>query len=1229
MSPLIRDLIHFEEVEEVIKLRQEEKAREHIEQYIISESLQRNLLHVLDRLSSPTHKSFNVVGNYGTGKSHFLAFVAALLEHPDFRSLIRDERVRTAAQELERRYIVVKFELGAAADTPLRHIFFDQVRQQLLDQYDIEVPPIDLVADYDNKQNVLNILAQIKAEEPEVGLVVIVDEISDFLKQKSKEVMAYDLALLRELGEVSQDSDFLYIGAMQEHVFTNPRYVEQAESIARINQRFVTVTITKDDVAQVLTERVVHKDTDQRLRLQAALDDHRAYFPNLAQQFDRYVGLFPIHPYVIDVFERLPYFENRGIIGFAVNNVKPVLDQPAPVFITYDRIFDLIDATHEIRNQPDVAQVVDVVHTLQAKADLLDPRYRDDAHKLIKALAVLKLLGGEHQHGATSQELANTLLITPPGRLLVEPQMARDNIERIMKNIRDVTVGQYIAYGEGRYSLDLTKIDDYDAMIEKKAQAEVGESEIQRAFRAIAEAELGFKGQLSLVAGLSLHDDTAPWPSHKAFRRGVLVVGKRDDGANVVRGDYRFVLQGPVPGKGGQRQDEVILAVDFSDELIALLTRARAAELLALEGIHRKVMARLSREAADAFREEYLARLLANGHATHVGHRTELTSMPARRPLNALSDVVDHVKGELLDAGFTDKYPKFPTFRTLITAANLESEMTRTLQSLDRVATQQLDLNSRGYLESFGAIKDGSFSASNSPACRLILERVEASDAAGKMTSVDDLVREFSRPPWGLPKETVYLLLGTLLFNGYVIFVRHGGVRLHASDVGPLLKQGLGFFENISYLEGEGDIDVEGVTALFALLGLQPGLVRDRDSRTEAVKALRLRGQELREQLKGLRQGMQSVITEAMDFPDVPWLAVQGRLGLLTSLDDPLADYASASKVSDLGKLDTTPAFRETLEGCLAHLATLSSFLNDWRDEGLGTGLRRIQDALKSLPELESLLDATGQTAASELRRIAGDSRDIYSDEHQLLRPDQRRPLQGKLEQFRQKYDQLYYGLHRHHVGDDAPWEELKALRDSTRYRALNRLKGLPFISAMEFNQIALELQALERRRCTQFSAEVLASFVTCPYCGFPENGAALTDLPDRVDKMEDSLDELWERWQAQVFSELPGLTHRLPLLSPAHRKLVRRLSERGNLPEEISDELLAALYELAKDLQPVELDLTELAQSLLVRGSVLTVDDLRQGWETHLAALLKGHDPDLVRFRVVLLMGEEVSEEA
>ena len=170
--------------------------------------------------------------------------------------------------------------------------------------------------------------------------------------------------------------------------------------------------------------------------------------------------------------------------------------------------------------------------------------------KLIKALAVLKLLGGVNKNGATSQELANTLMITPPGKMLVEPEMARDNIERIMKNIREVTVGQYIDYGEGRYFLNLTKVDDYDAYIEQKAQAVVvgNTAEIEKAFRDYALSELGLKEKNPFINGKAVYADTTTWTTHRSFRPGLMVIG-RDEGIQAQYGDYRFTLHGPTGGQ--------------------------------------------------------------------------------------------------------------------------------------------------------------------------------------------------------------------------------------------------------------------------------------------------------------------------------------------------------------------------------------------------------------------------------------------------------------------------------------------------------------------------------------------------------------------------------------------------------------------------------------------------------------------------------------------------------
>ena len=93
----------------------------------------------------------------------------------------------------------------------------------------------------------------------------------------------------------------------------------------------------------------------------------------------------------------------------------------------------------------------------------------------------------------------------------------------------------------------------------------------------------------------------------------------------------------------------------------------------------------------------------------------------------------------------------------------------------------------------------------------------------------------------------------------------------------------------------------------------------------------------------------------------------------------------------------------------------------------------------------------------------------------------------------------------------------------------------------------------------------------------------------------------------------------RLSLLTPARRDLIQALQADSKLPETISDALLAALQELASDLQPIDLDLTDLAQTLLKQGSALTVTDFRTALDDYLSARLKDHDPDLVRIKIVL----------
>jgi hypothetical protein len=570
-----------------------------------------------------------------------------------------------------------------------------------------------------------------------------------------------------------------------------------------------------------------------------------------------------------------------------------------------------------------------------------------------------------------------------------------------------------------------------------------------------------------------------------------------------------------------------------------------------------------------------------------------------------------------LDDYFNDKYPNYPVFRTIITAANIDSEVTRALQSLDHLASQQMDFNSRSYLESFGAIVDGQFSASASPACSLILKRIEENDKSNKVTPLEDLQREFAQSPWGLHEQMTYLLIGALLFHGYILLVQTGGKRLNASEVSPLLKVGLDFFKNIKYLERDKDIDVEAVVGIFNTLGLQAGLVRNKDTRSEAVRALRLCGGDLKQKLANLRMDMGNVVAEAANYPDLPWLSVQQIQSKLDWLSSPLNAFSEVSRVSDLGKLDTSAEFGSTLKERLVDLELLDSFIQDWK-ECLSGDLRRMQAAVKELTNLEAVANQQEKEIIKELRNLSDDSRLIYSDEVQFLRPDLRRPLKGKLEQFKGKYNTLYFNMHMRLAGSGAPWEQLDAISKQPRFQALNQLKGLAFISPAEFNQLALEIQSLKRLHCHEFNAQVLENYVICPYCRLPEESDRLVNLPDLLDSTQAKIDELWQNWEAQIFNEIPGLNDRLTLLSTTKQQEIDSLLKAGSLPEPLGTNLIEALFDLSSELQPVEVDLNELAQSLLARGSALTVEETRNGVEEFLNKKLLGHDRNLVRIKIV-----------
>lgn len=160
----IKELINFEKIKDVIDIDALHDKQKMVENYVISKSMEEHLLPLLKDINSDKHKAAQIIGGYGSGKSHLLAFIISILTEKELRKCIKNEAVRKAAEELNREFVVVQWELQPN-DVSLAEYFYDSLEQQLEEKYGIKFsfPSLDGVVDH--KKNIMNVLQVIKEKD--------------------------------------------------------------------------------------------------------------------------------------------------------------------------------------------------------------------------------------------------------------------------------------------------------------------------------------------------------------------------------------------------------------------------------------------------------------------------------------------------------------------------------------------------------------------------------------------------------------------------------------------------------------------------------------------------------------------------------------------------------------------------------------------------------------------------------------------------------------------------------------------------------------------------------------------------------------------------------------------------------------------------------------------------------------------------------------------------------
>jgi len=583
------DLIQFEPIESVIQLldaNRPAEAKKLVATYVISDDMaERIAKQMIPQLSfdeSVDHKGVLVVGNYGTGKSHLMSVLSLIAEDAAYVPMIHHPKVAEAAGSIAGKFKVHRIEISSQMS--LRDIITQELEIFLENQgVSYSFPPADKVVN--NKAAFEEMMAAFDEVHPNHGVLLVVDEFLEFLRSRKDHDLVLDLSFLREIGEVTKHLRFRFVAGVQEAIFDSSRFQHVADSLRRVNERFTQVLLARQDVSFVVAERLLKKSADQQHKIRTYLTPLAKFYSNMNERMDEYVRLFPVHPDYIGTFERLIFTEKRGALVTLRDQIQALLDEEVPTdrpgLIGYDKFWDTVTSNSVLRSDPNIGPVLKVAEVLGERVQkaFTRPAYKAMAMRVIKGLSVHRLTTGGDIYvpvGPTAEELRDTLCLYQPGIEDMGGEPADDLLTAVQTTLREIvkTVnGQFISKAPDteQYYLDLKKDVDYDAQIEKRAEA-LSDDALDRAYYSALMQLMECTDEHAYVTGYKIWQHQVEWQERRVERNGYLFLGAPNDRptAQPERDFYIYFIQPfePPRFRDEAKPDEVFFRLKGLDDAI-------------------------------------------------------------------------------------------------------------------------------------------------------------------------------------------------------------------------------------------------------------------------------------------------------------------------------------------------------------------------------------------------------------------------------------------------------------------------------------------------------------------------------------------------------------------------------------------------------------------------------------------------------------------------------------
>ncbi|MCB5228480.1 MAG: DUF6079 family protein [Candidatus Cloacimonetes bacterium] len=1238
-----KDLIQYEPIESLVQLKDAavtQKAANLVSTYVISEEMSdriSNLIVPQLQFDSPTdNKGLLIVGNYGTGKSHLLSVISAICGDAALAEHLTDEQVKEKVAIIAGRFkVVIRTELGSTT-MPLRDILVRELEENLKkDGIDYTFPPMD--KSFSIKKDLEDMMQAFHEVYPDDGLILVVDELLDYLRSRKGQDLVIDLNFLREIGEACKDLRFRFIAGIQEAIFDSPSFSFVADSLRRVKDRFEQVRIARRDLKYVVANRLLKKSADQAQKIREYLEPYTRYYDDLTQRMDEFVNLFPIHPNYIDTFESITLIEKREVLKTISLNIKQIIDkevpQDTPGILAYDSYWKMLSDNPSNRANPDVKEVMEVNSVLISKIEqaFTKPIYKPIAIRIVNGLSIHRLTTVDMSVtiGATPQELKNNLFLYDANAASMggdEPDKDLTTlVETVLREIVTTVSGQFISSNpnNGQFYLDLKKVDDFDAIIAKKRDT-LGDASLNTYYNEALKRVLERMDVTPHVTNYNIWQYEINWRERNAPRSGYLFFGSPNERSTAVpQRDYYIYFLRPydnTPVKDQKLDDEVFIYLNGRDaefdEALGLFAASHELSLTASgnakniylqksEQYLRKVVTWLQKSIWEAFDVVYQGKRQSLENWAKGKNIREISGIGQNETAN-FRDIVNAIASICLAQHFENQAPKYPKFSVLITGYNRKQNITEALRSISGGSKTK---QATAILDALQLLDGDRLTTAQSPIAQYVIDKLTAK-GKGQVLNREELIEkvngiEYLDPNgFRLEPEWVVVVLAAMVYAGDIVLTVVGD-KFDATKLQYLGATDLPTLVDFKHIEFPKDWNILSLKALFELVGLSPGLAQNitqgndepvrvlQDAITKLISrivftfnhlsgGLIFWGLDLKDPLQ--LENAQLDISKTKEFLES--LSVFNTGAKLKNFNMPVADIEAHRHSLNLVKaINAAQDFIHNLNPLINWLSTAEKLLptgHPWQD-----GFGKAKD---------SVLAQVKELKADEIKAATG-------------------KISYELQKLKKDYIEHYVKLHSRQRLNRQEDKNKAELSSDVRILSLRKLGEIDIMPKQQVNEVLEKLEAL--KTCFNLTENNLQADPICPHCRFNaavESGAS--SASHTLTQIDQMLEMTLDNWTEILLQNLQGehTQESISLLSDEDKASLAEFINSKKLPDKVDDSFVRILKEVLAGLIKVTISMDELRRVISKAGGSITPDDLKRVLDQYIDSLSQGKNPQRVR---------------